>query len=68
MSFIYQRPIEESMAITTSDKVSQEESFTEIETLLESLETKESHKILLEELNTQLKIYKKDNDELNAKI
>lgn len=30
MSFIYQRPIEESMAITTSDKVSQEESFTEI--------------------------------------
>jgi hypothetical protein len=56
------------MAITTSDKVSQEESFTEIETLLESLETKESHKILLEEINTQLKIYKKDNDELNAKI
>ena len=54
---------EESNAIS-SDKVSQEESFSEIETLLESLETKESQKMALEELSYKLKMLSKDNEEL----
>jgi len=35
------------MTNVNSDKVSQEESFSEIETLLESLETKESQRMAI---------------------
>lgn len=50
-----------------SDKISQSEC-SEIETILESLETKESHRIVLEEMAASLKELKKENEELGKKI
>ena len=49
-----------------SDKVSQS-SLTEFETLIESLETKESHRILIEQMTSNLKDLKKENEELARK-
>ena len=56
MSCIIQKTIVEENSY--SDKVSQE-SLSEIETILESLETKESHKHLVEEMSANLKSLKK---------
>lgn len=58
---------QEDMTNVNSDKVSQEESFTEIETLLESLETKESQKMAIEQLSYKLKVFSKENQELASK-